>query len=134
MLWPTRPIGCLVSVGTGLEGAIQLEADQKGLVENILKVGAPKLSFRKAVAEYCVHSLTSCERVHRKVMDELGSRGLVGRYFRFNVDQGMSQIGLEEWKQIQSMITFTRSYMDHGDRREARKKVTNLLLNPRLTR
>ena len=54
-LWPERQIACPVSIGTGLEGHIQLNAEeQKGLAEKLLKA-----SFRKAVAEYCVESLTT---------------------------------------------------------------------------
>ena len=132
-IWPKRSIGCLVSIGTGLEDAIQLDAKGKrGLAEKLLKKSLPKISFRKAVAEYCVDSLISCERVHRKVMDDLQGRDIDGRYFRFNVNQGMSNIGLQEWERIGDMIAFTNSYMSHGDRREPRKKVVELLLNPKL--
>jgi hypothetical protein len=130
-IWPTRLIGCLLSIGTGIEDAIQLdEKYQKGLTEMLLNKASPKLSFRKAVAEYCVHSLTSCERVHRTIMEDLEGRGIDGRYFRFNVNQGMFNIGLDEWERIGHMIAFTKSYMSHSDRKELRNKVTEFLLDP----
>jgi hypothetical protein len=130
-IWPNRPIGCLLSIGTGLEDAIQLDVKYKnGLTQMLLRTGLPKILFRKSVAEYCVEALTSCERVHRAVVGDLKGRGIDGRYFRFNVNQGMSNIGLDEWERIGSMIAFTKSYMTHGDREEARRKITEFLLDP----
>lgn len=132
-IWPKRPIGCLLSIGTGLEDAIQLDAKgKKSLKKKLLEKSLPKISFRKAVAEYCVESLISCERIHRKVLDDLHGHDVEGRYFRFNVDQGMSKIGMEEWERIGDMITFTKTYMARGDHREPRKRIVGFLLDPKL--
>ena len=54
-IWPNRPIGCIVSIGTGLEEALQLNEKGKeisGFVAAILQKTSPKLAFQVAVAEY----------------------------------------------------------------------------------
>ena len=129
-VWPNRPIGCLVSLGTGLEDAIQLGGKKRSFAKSLMKKGLPK-QFRIAVAEYCVECLTSSDRVHRRLAEEGEVYGIGGKYFRFNVPQGMSKIGLEEWEKIGDMITLTRNYMK-GDARTSRETVARLLLEPRL--
>ena len=135
-IWPNRPIGCLVSVGTGLEDAIQLGDNgtdkRKGLARSLLQKGLPKLSFRIELAEYCVDSLISCETIHRRIAEHPERLGIEGRYFRFNVPQGMSTIGLEEWEKIGDMIALTKNYMTHGDVRNSKETVARFLLKPQL--
>ena len=65
--WPRRPIGILVSIGTGLEEALQLNdtsKNVKGIAKSLLKNTSPGLDFKLAVAEYAVQCVTSCELVH----------------------------------------------------------------------
>lgn len=73
-IWPSRLIGCLLSLGTGLEEAIQLSEGNDGLSEgfsrSLLQRLAPHPSFQLEVAKYCVTSLTSCEKIHRDVSDK----------------------------------------------------------------
>jgi hypothetical protein len=38
-------------------------------------------------------------------MDDQEGCDIDGRYFRFNIDQGMANIGLQEWERIGDMIT-----------------------------
>jgi Patatin-like phospholipase len=135
-IWPNRPIGCLLSIGTGLEKAIQLSDGDENSSEcsaRLLQILAPKASFQLEVAKYCVASLTSCEKTHRDVSSQPPDRIVPHKnYFRFNVPQGMSEIGLEEWKKIGDIIALTESYMDHGEMEEQKLKVANLLLNPQV--
>jgi hypothetical protein len=132
-IWPNRPIGCLVSLGTGLEKELQL-GDDKGrndsLKRSLLRKGLPKVSFNIAVAEYFVASLTSCEKTHRKISEHPEKLGIAGKYFRFNVPQGLSDIGLEEWKKMGDVIASTNKYTSHGDVRRSKEKVARLLLEP----
>lgn len=107
-IWPNRPIGCLLSLGTGL---IQLsEGNEEG---SWLQKLLPHVSRQREVAKHCVTSLTGCEKVHRDVSGKYPDRVISGRnYFRLNVSQGMSNIGLEEWKKIGDIPALTEDYMD----------------------
>ena len=132
-IWPDRPIACLISIGTGLEDAIQLNDKSQqlpGFIEAVLRKTSPKLAFHVAVAEYCVKCLTSCEITHREVAEHPERIVLDGNYFRLNVPQGMSKIGLDEWDKLEDMIALTNSYMTHGDRLKLKQIIAKLLLKP----
>jgi Patatin-like phospholipase len=133
-IWPNRPIGCLLSIGTGLERAIQLSdegEDPSNIWERLLHSFAPSELFRLEVAKYCMASLMSCEKIHRDVSSQFLDRVVPYKnYFRFNVPQGMSEIGLEEWKKISDIIPLTASYMEHGETEQWKIIVSNILLNP----
>jgi Patatin-like phospholipase len=136
-IWPNRPIGCLLSLGTGLEEAIQLgdgnDQLSQGFSRSLLQKLAPQVSFQLQVAKYCVASLTGCEKTHRDVSEKWPERVFPNvNYFRFNVPQGMSQIGLEEWKKIGDIVALTEDYMEHGENLDRKKTVARVLLNPQL--
>ena len=62
-IWSDRPIGVLVSIGTGLEEALQLNDTSKavpGVVQALLRNTSPAHAFKLAVAEYAVKCITSC--------------------------------------------------------------------------
>jgi hypothetical protein len=93
-----RPIGCVVSIGAGLEA--------------ILPTGSPPPNVAP------LHHECSCFRKNRKI-----SRNLIQwsqkleidhKYFRFNV-QGASNIGLAEWDKIEDIIALTEDYIREGD-------------------
>ena len=137
-IWSRHSIGCLLSLGTGLEEAIQLSEGNDELSDGfsrlLLQKFAPQTSFQFEVAKYCVASLTSCEKIHREVSEKYPERIVPSRnYFRFNVPQGMSKISLEEWQKVGDIIALTEDYMDHGEMLEQKKTVARILLNPQLT-
>jgi ankyrin repeat protein len=134
IIWPKRPIGCLISIGTGLEDPLQLR-DQSGKVSDsflrsLFRTAAPKQDFKLRVAEFCVQCLTSCEKVHEKIDSNPTRYGLDSSYYRLNVPQGMSKIGLEEWDKLSEMKSLTKSYMDSGYIRRTKQTISKLLLNP----
>lgn len=132
-IWPNRAIGCLVSIGTGLEDAIQLgdiTEKGKGLAKDLLSKLSPRTSFKIEVAEWCVELLTGSEKIHRQIVTRLSRLGLDGKYFRLNVPQGMSRIGLEDWEKIDDMIALAEDYMRFGDVQKAKQILSQRLLNP----
>lgn len=93
---------------------------------------APKVSFELEVARYCVASLMSCEKIHRDVSSHFPDRiSPYKNYFRLNVPQGMSKINLDEWKKFGDIIALTENYMEHGEMKERKVAIANILLNPR---
>jgi predicted acylesterase/phospholipase RssA len=57
---------------------------------------------------------TSSEGTHLRVWEEAHSPDEATQfpYFRFNVQRGMDEIGLEEWKMAEAMGDLTRSYLE----------------------
>jgi patatin-like phospholipase/acyl hydrolase len=132
-IWPNRPIGILVSLGTGLEESLQLNNTSKEvpkIVQTLLRNTSPEHAFKLAVAEYAVKCLTSCELVHREVAEHCDREILEGNYFRLNVSQGMSSIGLAEWEKLGTMIALTNRYMESGDKKKEKRRIAELLRNP----
>ena len=131
-IWPNRPIGCLVSIGTGMEEPLQLKDTAEKLpqyITAVLKMTSPKLAHGAAVAEYCIQCLTSCELVHRELSEHPEKVALNSNYFRLNVPNGMSKIGLDEWDKLGDMIALTRSYMS-GEMLHTKQIIAKLLLHP----
>jgi patatin-like phospholipase/acyl hydrolase len=131
-IWPDRPIGILISIGTGLEEALQLHDSKAvpGVIQSLLLNTSPAHAFKLAVAEYAVNCITSCELIHREVAERCDREILEGNYFRLNVSQGMSAIGLDEWDKLGTMIALTNRYMDSGDKKREKRRIAKLLHDP----
>ena len=125
-IWPGRSIACLVSIGTGQHGPIQLEKEPKSLVWKVLSWLLPSLTYKIDVAKSCVRIATSGHNKHLKLMHkpDIGSI-----YFRFDVPQGMSNIGLHEWEKLDQMKALTKSYMENEVLNE-KERLARLLLSP----
>ena len=99
-LWPTRAIGIVVSIGTGLQ---TIPSVKKGVW---LPFGfGIDISLVSALASMA----TSTARVHNEMQ-----RMYVGsdtRYYRFDVDSGMADISLEMWMKENEMSSLTEQYM-----------------------
>ena len=130
-IWPNRPIGCLISVGTGLEDAIQLGNEAKGLARKLLSIASTSTAFNIDVAEWCVALLTSSHSKHLQLKKQARRLNINGNYFRFDVPQGMSIIGLGDWEKLPDMIALTEPYMTY-DKSEEKDSVAKLLLNPNI--
>lgn len=121
IIWPNRPIGCFISLGTGEEDPIQLiqgaQLPKQSWMRGIVSTIASRQAFRLGVAKYCAACLTSCKTVHDDILVNLDRYHIRGRYFRFNTP-GMGRIGLEEWEQIPDMISLTATYMESAAMQE----------------
>ncbi len=136
-IWPSRPIACVVSIGTGLEDAIQLATESKapsisGVLGQLFRSLTQKQAFELAVAQYCVSCVTSCERTHGQVALNLAKFGIDGpwQYVRLNVPQSMAKIGLQEWKKFQIIAAMTEDYMEDIDVRELKRQIAERLSSP----
>ena len=113
-IWPKRPIGCLLSIGTGLKNAIPF-SDGSGSESYswFMNKLAPKSPYGlEIVAKYCVSALTRCEETHQHVCLNFPAHIVADQnYFRWNVPQGLSAIGVEEWKNIGDVVALTNKYM-----------------------
>ena len=97
--FPDRPAGCIVSIGTG--------------VHRTQSVGKTLI----AIANSCANIATDVEAAHREFKsNECGAQGpFRGKYFRFNVDQGLQDIKLHEWQKLGEIESNTRHYLKNND-------------------
>jgi hypothetical protein len=75
---------------------------------------------------------TQCEKTHREIYSESSSRDPLSRftYYRFNVGNGMEDVGLEEWKKRGYITSLTRDYLDSPDVRKELEECAKVILNP----
>jgi len=134
-LWPSATKYCLVSVGTGRQQSIKVvETPTKGGIMAGVMAFVPGgktatgVAALKKIAEACVKLTTSSEQVHQRVLrrcaDEAGCK-----YYRFQVERGMDDIGLEEWEKMDEMGDHTRRYMDEGEGERKRDECVESLMN-----
>lgn len=75
---------------------------------------------------------TSSESTHLRVSEEAHAQDEAAQfpYFRFNVQRGLDEIGLEEWRMAEAMADVTRSYLDIPDVKHELERCAAGLLNP----
>jgi hypothetical protein len=131
-IWPNRPIGCLISLGTGEEDPNQLvtvdNVPKRGLQRRFLNITMPKKNFELEVAKYCAKCLTSCMRTHEDVLNNLERDQLVNSYFRLNTP-GVGKVGLEEWKHIKDIISLTVDYLNAPDMKQMKIAIASRILS-----
>jgi predicted acylesterase/phospholipase RssA len=86
-------IKCLVSIGTGVPSL-------KPFQDDVLHIG-----------ETLVAIATETEQTAERFQRERLLLDNTGRYYRFNVMQGLEDIGLEEAKKVKEMAAATRRYI-----------------------
>jgi predicted acylesterase/phospholipase RssA len=98
-IWPERKIGSIVSIGTGVPEGKDVGRRIRPLFETL-----------KAMS-------VDTEKVAREFKADVSSKHLKQNpYFRFNVLQGLGQVGLEEWKELDRTKIATEDYLnEHWD-------------------
>lgn len=94
-IWPpTRDIGCIVSIGTGILASRDIGWTIQPLFESLKDIA------------------TDTEKVARELREEMKHRYGVEQniYFRFNVQHGLEQVALEEWKETDRTKVATQAY------------------------
>jgi hypothetical protein len=101
-IWPnamTR-IQCTVSIGTGV-------SDLKDFGDNMKEV----VKTLKAIS-------TETEETERRFFKNHRQFGLEDRYFRFNVQQGLANVELDEHEKVDKIESATERYLDLPEIRE----------------
>lgn len=104
-------IGCVLSIGTGNPGTYSFST-------NALEVLTKTL--RKIATE-----TEATERQFASTHSYLTSP--TPRYFRFNVQQGLQDVELAEYKEAGKITSVTEEYMDHRNRELEVLKVSEIL-------
>ena len=94
-MWPGRDIGCIVSLGTG--------------VPRVLSVNNPTLFDSRVPMNWLQvleRTATECDNAHQEM---LRKKELKGKYFRFNVQQGLQGVSLMEWQKLGETASLTEA-------------------------
>jgi hypothetical protein len=103
--WPGREVGVFVSVGTGRRPKGS-DANQSMWYEGFLGEFA---EARKRL----ISKIEGCEKIHEFMVKEyLGKRNVnVENYYRFNVEIGVGEFGMNEWNRLADISGGTRRYL-----------------------
>ncbi|KAK6430052.1 hypothetical protein LTR95_013797 [Oleoguttula sp. CCFEE 5521] len=93
-----QPVSCILSIGCGDSGIVEYR--DPSFFQRILP-----LELVRALADM----ITDCKATAMEVDEKF--RNTPDTYFRFNVDQGLQDVGLEEWKEMGAIISKTESYL-----------------------
>ena len=103
-------VKCFVSIGTGNPG-------RKAIEDNMLKF----------LSKTLVGLVTETERTEKRMIARWARLFAEKRYFRLNVEQGLQDVGLAEYREQAKIETATEEYLDHTQQDGRVKEcVTNL--------
>jgi hypothetical protein len=151
-LWPRVRRFCLVSIGTGVQKEVDfiedmsydyddddnddndepktiVSSNDKPSVEAEPKTLTARIMNRiRQIIELSTH----CEEVHRAVLARANAPDPYDRfpYFRFNVEQGMQKVSLEEWRKRDKITAVTRTYLADPAVGKLMLECLTLLVNP----
>lgn len=89
-------VKCFISIGTGNPG-------KKAIQDNMLKF----------LSKTLVGIATETESTERKFIARWAQQFDQKRYFRFNVDQGLQEVGLAEYREQGTIESATDEYLNH---------------------
>jgi hypothetical protein len=92
-LWPHRRIGVFLSLGTG---------------RNKLAFG---ISLEAEVTQALMKMSERATKVHDQLYTQFRAHNNDPVYFRLNVDQGLADIGFQEWQKTSQLASCTEAYM-----------------------
>ena len=118
MVFPTQPIGCLVSIGTGQAEVISIKPS--GFFQQIMPTDV--IDALKAIS-------TDCEATHEDLLFLFANSPNI--YFRINVEQGMQGIRLSEWEKMANVEAHTMQYLRRKEMDEKLTSMINAIRSPK---
>jgi patatin-like phospholipase/acyl hydrolase len=95
-IFPNSELGCVLSIGTGLGAVVTIRDSRRSILDAL-----------KAMASSS-----------KRVADQLDSRhGDSSIYYRFNVQRGLEDVILSDWKQASRISAHTHNYLQEERRR-----------------
>ena len=112
---PDPIFGCIVSIGTGWLDPVSLHSSKA------LKV-----------VQACVDIAFDAQSIADEFLaDDLGTRlWETKKYFRFNVEQGLQDIQLDEYEKMDTIRAMTDLYLSRKDKAEMIQDCAHNLLDP----
>ena len=112
-----RPIGCLVSIGTGQTEITTIK--KPGFLQQVVPTDVIKAL--KAIS-------TDCEATHEDMQRLFANSP--NTYFRLNVEQGMQGIEFSQWEKLAYVEAHTMHYMKRNEVDEKLTLVVNAIKFP----
>ncbi|KAG6809046.1 hypothetical protein H0H92_001810 [Tricholoma furcatifolium] len=107
LLWGNERIKCIVNIGTGYPKTIKIPL--------------------KATPLDCLMDIAmDCEATAERFASNHIDRGV---YYRLNVDHGIEEVGLDEWKKLSEVKTHAKAYLHKNEVGRKVDEVTGLLSN-----
>lgn len=103
-IWPGRPIGVFLSLGTGEESRLDVSKNNS----DTSWLGA---KYQAKVVLAMASLASSADRVHEQLYMYFKRQTEDKVYFRFNVDQGLETVGLQEWNKFEQLAGCTQAYL-----------------------
>lgn len=106
--WPGREVGVFISIGTGKrpEGT---NSQQHLWWEGFVSSGVGDFAEAR---RRLISKIEDCEKTHQSMKDHLAKRQVnPEHYYRFNVDVGVGEFGMNEWHRLAEISTNTRMYI-----------------------
>ncbi len=107
--WPGRDVGVIVSIGTGKRPA---GSDNNSNLWYEGFLGEFAEARRRLISK-----IEGCEETHKFMVKEgLTKRGVnIENYYRFNVEIGVGEFGMNEWNRLADISTGTRRYLGKSE-------------------
>ncbi|CZT40253.1 related to calcium-independent phospholipase A2 [Rhynchosporium secalis] len=107
--WPGRDIGLVVSIGTGKRPS---GSDNNSHLWYEGFMGEFAEARRRLISK-----IEGCEETHQYMVREgLAKRQVnIENYYRFNVEMGVGEFGMNEWNRLADISTGTRRYLGRSD-------------------
>jgi hypothetical protein len=114
-VYPQHDIGCVVSIGTGWVSPASLD----------------NAKLRHVVAACAKIALDAQGKADEFLHDSRGTElWKAKKYFRFNVEQGMQDVKLDEWSEMERMDAMTTAYLSRKDKANEVQSCARCLLDP----
>jgi predicted acylesterase/phospholipase RssA len=95
---PDRRVACVLSIGTGHQGSIGL--GDANWYQPLLPKNA--IDLLKKLATDCEQKAAECEKQYSHLQK---------LYYRFNVDHGLENMSMADWKMLSTVKAHTKSYL-----------------------
>jgi len=102
LMFPDRHIACIVSIGTGQAETISIP--KPDWIQRAIPLDV--IDAMRKIATDCEASAQDAARRFEHAS---------GIYFRFNVDQGLQDVGLEQWDKLNEVRAHTGQYIQMVD-------------------
>ncbi|KAM0229700.1 hypothetical protein ACHAPO_009770 [Fusarium lateritium] len=97
-------VGVFISLGTGMGKIVRMDND------TIMEGLSAKLRAPVKAVEVMKKIVTGTATIHRNVAEQFGINSV--RYYRFNVDHGLEDVKLFDYKKREDMEVDTTAYLD----------------------
>ena len=111
LMFPGQPVACIVSIGTGQAETISIPKPRwpQPLFQWLLPSSVLPLHLIDAMRQIATDCEESAQDAARRFQPTPGI------YFRFNVNQGMQKVGLEQWEKLDEVRAHTRQYLQMAE-------------------